>query len=53
MYLQYCTLFLCDKTYILWIRLYAGTVPENKEYAAGTVTANKKYAAGTPKKFNF
>ena len=30
-----------------WKRLYAGTVPANKEYAAGTVTANKKYAAGT------
>ena len=30
-----------------WIRLYAGTVPANKEYAAGTVPANKKYAAGT------
>ena len=45
-------------------RLYAGTVPANKEYAtgtvpankkyaAGTVPANKKYAAGTPKKFKF
>ena len=42
----------------LRIRLYAGTVPANKEYAAGkkptnkknasgTVPANKKYAAGT------
>ena len=42
-----------------WIRLCAGTVPANKEYAAvivpankkyalGTVPANKKYAAGTP-----
>ena len=30
-----------------WKRLYAGTVPANKEYAAGTVPANKKYAAGT------
>ena len=28
-------------------RLYAGTVPTNKEYAAGTIPANKKYAAGT------
>ena len=31
----------------------AGTVPANKKYAAGTVPANKKYAAGTPKKFKF
>ena len=49
---------------IHWKRLYAGTVPANKEYAAGTVTANKKYAAGTvpankkyaagtPEKFKF
>ena len=47
-----------------WKRLYAGTVPANKVYAAGivpankkyvagTVPANKKYAAGTPKKFKF
>ena len=28
-------------------RLYAGTVPANKEYASGTVPANKEYAAGT------
>ena len=28
-------------------RLYAGTVPANKEYATGTVPANKKYAGGT------
>ena len=28
-------------------RLYAGTVPANKEYATGTVPANKKNAAGT------
>ena len=34
-------------------RLYAGTIPANKEYAAGTVPSNKKYAAGTPKKFHF
>ena len=33
----------------LWKRLYAGTVPANKEYAAGTVPENKKYAAGNPK----
>ena len=50
--------------YLVWKRLYAGTVPANKEYAAGTVPANKKYtagtvpankkyAAGTPKKFKF
>ena len=39
--------------FVLWKRLYAGTVPANKEYAAGTVPANKKYAAGTPKKFKF
>ena len=49
---------------MIWKRLYAGTVPSNKEYAAGTVPAikkyaagtvptNKKYAAGTPKKFKF
>ena len=29
------------------IRLYAGTVPANKEYAACTVPANKEYAADT------
>ena len=28
-------------------RLYAGTIPANKEYAAGIVPAKKKYAAGT------
>ena len=31
-----------------WIRLYAGTLPANKEYVAGSVPANKEYAAGTP-----
>ena len=30
-----------------WKRLYADTVPANKEYAAGTVPAHKKYVAGT------
>ena len=30
-------------------RLYAGTVPANKEYATGTVPENKKYAEGPPK----
>ena len=34
-------------------RLYAGTVPANKEYATGTVSANKKYAAVTLKKLKF
>ena len=31
----------------------AGTVPENKKNTAGTVPVNKKYAAGTLKKFKF
>ena len=55
---------LNGKCIIFWKRLYTGTVPANKEYAAGTVPANKKYAAGTvpankkyaagtPKKFKF
>ena len=39
--------------FVLRKRLYAGTVPANKEYAAGTVPANKEYAAGTPKKLKF
>ena len=33
--------------FILRKRLYAGTVPANKEYAAGTVPENKEYAPGT------
>ena len=33
--------------YFIWIRLYAGTVPANKEYTASAVPANKNYAAVT------
>ena len=40
----YITQYICFKK---WKRLYAGTVPANKEYAAGTEPENKKYAAGT------
>ena len=40
-----------DNTILLsfsfWIRLYAGTVSANKEYAAGKVPANKNYNAVT------
>ena len=35
------------RTVIFWERVYAGTVPANKEYAEGKVPANKKYASGT------
>ena len=33
-------------SYCYWKRLYAGTVPANKEYATGTVPANKEYTEG-------
>ena len=34
--------------FIFWKRLFAGTLPANKNLFAGTVPANKNLFAGTP-----